>query len=33
MIGAVKGSSYRGRMKDETKTEIQDIVQKNIIRI
>ena len=30
MIGAVEGSSYRDRMKDETKTEIQDIVQKII---
>ena len=30
MIGAVEGSSYRGGMKDESKTEIQDIVQKII---
>ena len=34
MIGAVEGSNYRGGMKDESKTEIQDIVKKNnIIRI
>ena len=30
MIGAVEGSSYRGGMKDESKTEIKDIVQKII---
>ena len=30
MIGAVEGSSYRGGMKDESKTEIQDIVKKII---
>ena len=30
MIGAVEGSSYRGEMKDESKIEIQDIVQKII---
>ena len=29
-IGAVEGSSYRGEMKDETKTEIQNIMQKII---
>ena len=28
MIGAVEGSSYRGEMKDEKKTEVQDIAQK-----